>query len=172
MPQLSIGDRVPDVRLTSDQGTIWLADLLGKKIVVLYFYPKDETPGCTVEACGFRDAYEYFLEAGADVIGVSKDSLKAHARFTAKHQLPFRLLSDPDGRAAEAFGVTKTLGLIPGRTTFVIDRQGVVRDRFDSQLRVNEHVRRALEHLQELSAKDTPSPEPARPPGATHLGSS
>lgn len=170
MPQLSIGDRVPDVRLTSSEGTIWLADLLGKKLVVLYFYPKDETPGCTVEACGFRDAYEYFIEAGADVIGVSKDSLEAHARFTSKHQLPFRLLSDPDGRAAEAFGVTKTLGLFPGRTTFVIDTKGVVRDRFDSQLRVNEHVRRALEHLQKLGAKATPPAEPARPAGASRLG--
>ncbi len=153
MAQIRIGDRVPDVRLVSGTGTIWLADLLGKKTVVLYFYPKDETPGCTVEACGFRDAYEYFTEAGAEVIGVSQDSLEAHARFKAKHKLPFTLLSDPDGRAAEAFGVKKTFGLFPGRTTFVIDLGGVVRHRFDSQLRVNEHVKKALEIIQQLGPK-------------------
>ncbi|MFZ5443076.1 MAG: peroxiredoxin [Myxococcota bacterium] len=147
------GSAAPDVRLSDGAHTLWLADLLGKKTVVLYFYPKDDTPGCTVEACGFRDAYEDFVRAGAEVIGVSRDSAEAHARFKAKHNLPFTLLSDPDGKAAEAFGVKKTFGVLPGRSTFVIDRAGVIRLRFDSQLRASEHVRRALDLVRELEVK-------------------
>ncbi len=158
MRAIAPGDRAPDVRLSDGTGTTWLTDVLGKKTVVLYFYPKDDTPGCTIEACGFRDAYEGFVASGAEVLGVSQDSAEAHARFRAKHQLPFTLLSDPQGQAAQAFGVGKTLGLLAGRTTFVIDRAGVVRMRFDSQLRVNEHVRRALELVRQL---ETAAPAPA-----------
>jgi len=150
---LKEGDHVPDVRLKSTTGSAWLDDVLGAKTVVLYFYPKDDTPGCTIEACGFRDAYEHFVEAGAVVIGVSQDSDASHSAFREKYKLPFTLLSDPDGRAGEAFGVKRTLGILPGRTTFVIDRQGVVRYRFDSQLRVNDHVKKALEIVRRLEAK-------------------
>ncbi|MEW5739155.1 MAG: peroxiredoxin [Myxococcota bacterium] len=135
----------PAATFVDDRGqTVALASLLGQKTVVLYFYPKDETPGCTAEACTFRDHYEDFLTAGAEVIGVSTDDTASHEAFKAKHKLPFRLLTDPWCAAARAFGVKKTLGLLPGRVTFVIDRAGMIRHRFDSQLRVKKHVAEAL----------------------------
>jgi peroxiredoxin Q/BCP len=130
-----------------------LASLIGRKTLVLYFYPKDETPGCTVEACTFRDQYEDFVAAGAEVIGVSADDAASHEAFKAKHRLPFRLLTDPGGLAAKAFGVKKTLGLLPGRVTFVIDRSGLIRHRFDSQVRVQKHVAEALSLVKSLEAQ-------------------
>lgn len=152
MASLKPGDRVPDVQLTGDGGAVALSSVLKNRAAVLYFYPRDETPGCTAEACSFRDSYESFVEAGAEVIGVSQDTSDSHSRFKLKHRLPFTLLSDPDGSAAKAFGVKKTFGLLAGRVTFVIDQDGIVRLRFDSQLRVNEHVREALETIQRLKA--------------------
>lgn len=144
----------PPTSFTDESGaTVSLESLLGRKTIVLYFYPKDETPGCTVEACSFRDHYEDFVAAGAEVIGVSADDAASHEAFKAKHRLPFRLLTDPAGLAAKAFGVKKTLGLLPGRVTFVIDRQGVIRHRFDSQLRVQKHVAEALALVKSLEAK-------------------
>ena len=146
---ITAGTRAPDVWLkVRDQGVLRLADLLGKKTVVLYFYPKDETLGCTIEACSFRDAYEDFVAMGAEVIGVSSDSLDSHDQFAKKHRLPFILASDPDGSVARAFGVKKQLfGLIHDRVTFVIDKEGIVRDVFQSQIRAKEHVARALRTL-------------------------
>lgn len=125
-----------------------LADYAGKWLIV-YFYPKDDTPGCTAQACGFRDAYEDFVRAGAEVVGISRDSQASHHAFAKKHRLPFRLLSDPDGEASRAFGVKKTLGLLPGRATFVVDRQGRILDAFSSQIRVGTHVERALRRVRE-----------------------
>ncbi len=133
--------------------SVSLSKHLGQKTLVLYFYPKDDTPGCTVEACTFRDSYQDFTDAGAEVIGVSADGEGSHAAFKSKHGLPFVLLSDPDGSAAKAFGVKKTFGLIAGRVTFVIDRQGIVRHRFDSQLKVKEHVKEALTLVKQLEQK-------------------
>jgi thioredoxin-dependent peroxiredoxin len=141
----------PDVTLTHSDGTsIELKTLLGQKTVVLYFYPKDDTTGCTAEACSFRDAFEDFKSAGAEVIGVSADDGASHDAFKAKHRLPFMLLTDPHGAAAKAFGVKKTFGLIAGRVTFVIDRAGVIRHRFDSQVRVTKHVAEALRIVKSL----------------------
>ncbi len=140
--------------LKGDGGaSVSLSKHLGQKTLVLYFYPKDDTPGCTVEACTFRDSYQDFTDAGAEVIGVSADGEGSHAAFKSKHGLPFVLLSDPDGSAAKAFGVKKTFGLIAGRVTFVIDRQGIVRHRFDSQLKVKEHVKEALTLVKQLEQK-------------------
>lgn len=130
-----------------------LKDLLGQRTVVLYFYPKDDTAGCTAEACSFRDAYEDFKAAGAEVIGVSADDGASHEAFKAKHRLPFLLLTDPGGAAARAFGVKKTFGVIAGRVTFVIDREGVIRHRFDSLVRVRKHVEEALEVVRRLEAR-------------------
>jgi thioredoxin-dependent peroxiredoxin len=150
----SPGQKIPDVVFHGEQGAaVKLSQYLGKKTVVLYFYPKDETSGCTAEACSFRDSYEDFKSAGAEVIGVSADDEASHASFKANHRLPFVLLSDRGGVAAKAFGVKKTFGLIAGRVTFVIDRDGVVRHRFDSLLRVNEHVSQALALVKQLEAK-------------------
>jgi peroxiredoxin Q/BCP len=144
----------PAVSFLDETGaTVSLASLIGRRTLVLYFYPKDETPGCTVEACTFRDQYEDFVAAGAEVIGVSADDAASHQAFRARHRLPFRLLTDPGGLAAKAFGVKKTLGLLPGRVTFVIDRDGMIRHRFDSQLRVQKHVAEALSLVKALEAQ-------------------
>lgn len=151
MADVQPGMPIPDVTLTGPEGPVRLRDLLGERALVFYFYPKDETPGCTAEACSFRDQYQDFLDAGADVIGVSRDSAESHEKFKTHHRLPFRLFSDPGGAAAAAFGVKKTFGLIAGRSTFVIDKGGVVRLRFDSQLNATKHVREALDMVRSLS---------------------
>jgi thioredoxin-dependent peroxiredoxin len=150
---IQVGDKAPDFTLPSQSGEpVQLSGRLGEKVVVLYFYPKDETPGCTTEACAFRDSHEVFTEAGAEVIGVSSDSVDKHASFASHHQLPFTLLSDSGGKVRKTYGVPATLGLLPGRTTYVIDRAGTVRYVFSSQLNVGRHVEDALSVVQKLQA--------------------
>jgi peroxiredoxin Q/BCP len=117
----------------------------------VYFYPTDETPGCTVEACGFRDSYAVFEDNGARVVGVSPDSLDSHRRFAESHDLPFALVSDEDGDLRRRYRVPKTLGLFPGRVTFVIDAEGIVRHVFNSQIRARKHVDEAVRLVRELS---------------------
>jgi peroxiredoxin Q/BCP len=148
---LNVGDPMPDVSLVGDSGPIRLRDKLGTKALVVYFYPKDETFGCTKEACSFRDAYEDFAASGADVIGVSRDDAASHAGFKAHHRLPFTLLSDPGGTLARAWGVKGNL-LVAGRVTFVFDKDGICRHRFDSQLRFGKHVDEALDVVKRLAA--------------------
>jgi thioredoxin-dependent peroxiredoxin len=141
---LQVGDNAPDFELPSQTGaTVKLSDERGHWVVV-YFYPADDTPGCTAEACSFRDNYEDFTDAGATVIGISGDSVESHVKFADKHNLPFTLLSDEDGELRKAWGVSKSLGLLPGRVTYVIDPEGVVRKRFSSQLRAKQHHHEAL----------------------------
>lgn len=143
-----VGDRAPDFSLPSQSGEmVRLGDLIGRKAIVLYFYPRDETAGCTAEACAFRDSYEVFTDAGAEVIGVSSDSGASHQRFAARLRLPFLLLSDADGAVRARYGAGKWLGLLPGRVTFVIDREGIVRHVFSSQFEATRHVREALAAL-------------------------
>jgi peroxiredoxin Q/BCP len=145
------GAAMPDVTLVGPGGSpVRLRERLGARTLVVYFYPKDDTHGCTRQACGFRDAYQDFVDAGADVIGISADPESSHRGFAARHRLPFLLLSDPDGGARRAFGVRSTLGVLPARVTFVIDRAGTVRDVFDSLLRAEAHVERALEVVRRL----------------------
>jgi peroxiredoxin Q/BCP len=152
MPTLKIGDRAPDFSLASQDGkTVALADFLGKNAVVLFFYPKDESPICTKEVCAFRDAYEDFVKAGAVVIGVSSDSTASHREFADHHRLPFLLLADETGSLRKAFGVPRTLGVLPGRVTYVIDKQGVVRLIFNSQLSAADHVSEALEIVSKIA---------------------
>lgn len=153
MAELAVGSSIPDVTFTSPEGPVRVRDLLGERALVLYFYPKDETPGCTAQACAFRDQYQDFLDAGADVVGVSSDDAKSHDGFKQHHRLPFRLLSDPGGAGAKAFGVKKTFGLLPGRVTFVIDKGGVVRLRFDSQLKATRHIGEALTVVKSLAPR-------------------
>jgi len=131
-----------------------LHELTEKKNVALYFYPKDATPGCTAEARAFRDAYDAFAAADTEVIGVSSDSVKSHKRFAAHERLPFLLLSDRNGAVRELYGVERTMGILPGRVTFVIGRGGVVRHVYSSQLRATQHTREALQ------AVNTPPPSP------------
>jgi thioredoxin-dependent peroxiredoxin len=146
------GSTAPGFRLQTSSGAyVSLEDFRGKKNVVVYFYPKDFTRGCTAEACEFRDSYEEFKNFGAEVIGISGDDPKSHENFVAKHKLPFILLSDPDGSVRKAYGVKKTLGLIPGRVSFVIDKNGIVRHVFSSQSRATAHVGEALAVLKSLT---------------------
>ncbi len=151
--RVGVGDRAPDFALPNGSGeTVRLSDFAGKRNVVLYFYPKDETPGCTAEACAFRDSYQDFQDAGAEVIGVSSDSEESHGQFTAHHRLPFILLSDKGGAVRKRYGVPATMGVIPGRVTYVIDKQGTVRHVFSSQSNIGKHISDALETLRALSA--------------------
>src|SRR4051794_27171870 len=117
---LQPGARIPDLTLPGPGGTTHnLVELAHKKTLVVYFYPKDETLGCTAEACSFRDSYEDFTAAGAEVIGISDDSVASHESFAQHHRLPFLLLSDPGGKARKAFGIgTSAFGLVKGRVTF------------------------------------------------------
>ena len=151
---VQVGDTAPDFTLPSQSGEqVRLQDRLGERIVVLYFYPKDNTSGCTAEACAFRDSHEVFTEAGAEVIGVSSDSAERHAAFAGKHNLPFTLLSDQGGRVRKQYGVPAVLGLLPGRVTYVIDRQGTVRHVFNSMTNINQHVGDALEVVRQPQAE-------------------
>jgi peroxiredoxin Q/BCP len=157
MAGVQVGDKAPDFTLASQSGAqVRLHDRLESGVVVLYFYPKDETPGCTAEACAFRDSYEVFAEAGAEVIGVSSDSADKHAAFAGHHNLPFTLLSDEGGRVRKSYGVPAVLGLIPGRVTYVIDRTGTVRHVFKSMTNIGQHVNDALDMVKKLQA-ETPA---------------
>jgi len=151
-PGIGVGDPAPDFALPDPSGrTVRLGDYRGRKAVVLYFYPKDDTPGCTKEACSFRDQYQDFQDAGAEVIGVSSDPAASHEKFAAKYHLPFVLLADRSGAARKQYGVPATLGLLPGRVTFVIDRQGIVRHVFNSQLQATRHVEEAIAALRTMA---------------------
>lgn len=154
MAAIGVGDAAPDFTLPAQDGSsVTLSSFRGEKVVVLYFYPKDETAGCTREACAFRDSHDAFAEAGAQVIGVSADSVASHDRFAKKHGLPFTLVADADNAVRDAYGVPKSLfGLIPGRVTYVIDRDGVVRHVFSSQAAIGKHIEGALAVVSSLSA--------------------
>src|SRR5918995_6122128 len=149
--KVEIGSVAPDFTLPSQSGEIVnLKNFVGSKPVVLFFYPKDDTPGCTKEACAFRDDYEQFGKLDAEVIGISADSVESHRSFAAKHNLPFTLVSDEGGKVRKLYGVPNTLGLFPGRVTYVIDRKGVVRHVFSSQVGTVQHVEEALEALESI----------------------
>jgi thioredoxin-dependent peroxiredoxin len=148
---IGIGDSAPDFQLDSQSGeTVRLKDVIGQKDIVLYFYPKDNTPGCTTEAQAFRDSYEAFKDLGAEVIGVSSDSVDSHRDFASKCNLPFTILSDSGGKVRKLYGVPSSLGLFPGRVTYVIDRKGVVRYVFSSQMNPAKHVEEAARVLKEI----------------------
>jgi peroxiredoxin Q/BCP len=150
---VKVGETAPDFTLTSQSGSsLSLKDFRGKKSVVLYFYPKDDTPGCTAEACAFRDSYEVFSDAGAEVIGISEDSQQSHQQFATKYNLPFTLLSDAGNKVRQLYGVPATLWVLPGRVTYVIDQQGVVKHIFDSMLNFKAHVDEALKTLQAIKS--------------------
>jgi len=149
--ELKVGDKAPDFTLPSQMGdNVTLSEFLGKKAIVLYFYPKDESPGCTREACSFRDSYDVFTDLGAEVLGVSSQSVESHKSFATHHGLPFLLLSDADGKLRQLYGVPATMGVIPGRVTFIIDKKGVVRHVFSSQFQPEKHIEEALKILKEL----------------------
>lgn len=149
--QLKEGDVAHNFQLETQSGERWdLASALSRGPVLVYFYPKDETPVCTAEACGFRDRNADFSKFGVEIVGISRDSTSAHKSFAEHHALPFKLLSDPDGQVRRLFGVKKTLGLIDGRVSFLIGTDAKIRLAFSSQLSARAHVERALEAARAL----------------------
>lgn len=150
--KLKIGDKIPSFTLLNQEGKeVKSAELVGKANLVIYFYPKDDTPGCTKEACSFRDNFEEFTDLGAQVIGISADSPKSHTKFASKYNLPFTLLSDNKNEVRKAFGLKGSLfGLLPGRVTYIVDKSGVVQYIFDSQFNALQHVSTAKEVLKKL----------------------
>ncbi|HEX2183602.1 MAG TPA: peroxiredoxin [Rubrobacteraceae bacterium] len=151
---VGVGSTAPDFTLPSQSGAlVSLKDFLGRRPVVLYFYPRDETAGCTRQACAFRDEFEEFARLDAEVIGISSDPVASHERFARKHDLPYTLLSDEGGRVRRLYGVPSTFGLFPGRVTYVIDEECVVRHVFSSQLGVTRHAEEALGALREIQGR-------------------
>lgn len=148
--KLEEGQTAPDFSLPSQEGKlVKLSDFVDKNVVVLYFYPKDFTPGCTTEACTFRDNFEDFKDIGAVVIGISSDSVESHQKFIEKYNLPFLLLSDEGGKTREAYGAARFAGL-PARITFVIDKKRVVRMVFES-MNAKAHIEEAKKVVKLLS---------------------
>lgn len=153
MNKVKSGSKIPNFSLKNqDNELIHISDYVGKKNLVIYFYPKDDTPGCTAEACSFRDEYEDFKLLNAEVIGISADSPESHKNFANKHNLSFTLLSDDDNKLRKLFGVpTNLLGLLPGRVTYIADKKGVVNHVFNSQLNAKKHVSEAKKILNEMN---------------------
>ena len=152
---VKVGDKAPDFTLPSQMGDdVTLSEFVGKKNIVLYFYPKDETTGCTKEACTFRDNYEELTKLGAEVLGVSGQSVESHKSFASHHGLPFILLSDEGNKVRELFGVPSSMGIIPGRVTYIIDKKGLVRHIFNSQTQAQRHVEEAKKTLLEIEKED------------------
>ena len=152
--KVQIGDPAPDFTLPTQTGEAFsFHNLLGKSTIVLYFYPKDNTGGCIVEACSFRDSYEVFKDAGAEVVGISADSVGSHQKFAQKYQLPFILLSDTSGTVRKLFGVPSIFGLLPKRVTYVIDKQGIIRHIFSSQHMPEKHISEALDIIKTLDTQ-------------------
>ena len=146
---ISPGDKLPVFSLLNQKGE-WVSpsNLIGKNAMVIYFYPMDDTPGCTAEACAFRDHFQQFLDQDVMVFGISADSVEKHRNFAAKYQLTFDLLSDPDNKIRKMFGVPRSMwGLLPGRVTYVFNKSGECVHVFSSQLYVKQHVVEALSAL-------------------------
>ncbi|NHJ32477.1 MAG: peroxiredoxin [Asgard group archaeon] len=149
---IEIGAKAPVFSLPDKDGKkVSLKDYIGKKAIVLYFYPKDYTQGCTTQACSFRDRYELFKKADAEVIGVSSDSEEKHQQFSTSYQLPFVLLSDVDGTVRKLYKVSKTMGIMPGRVTYIIDKKGIIRHIFSSQFNPKKHIDEALKVLTKIN---------------------
>ncbi len=151
MKKIEVGNTVPQFTLDDQNGTPFpINSVIGNKNLVIYFYPKDDTPGCTKEACAFRDQFEVFNEANAMIIGISGQSVESHKKFAEKYHLTFTLLSDEEDKIRKLFGVPASLGMLPGRVTYVVDKSGKVVYVFNSQTQATKHVEEALRILKEL----------------------
>lgn len=153
MNKIELGSNIPKFELPDQHGKMFTIDsVLGKKNLVIYFYPKDDSPGCTKEACAFRDQFAVFEDAEALVIGISAQSVESHRDFAEKHNLNYTLLSDTGNKVRKLFGVpTNLFGLLPGRVTYVVDKSGKVVFTFNSQIQAEKHVEKALETIQKLN---------------------
>lgn len=149
--ELKIGDAIPNFKAKDTEGNDFDSQsVAGKKPVVIYFYPKDNTPGCTAQACSFRDQYEDFKDLGAEVIGISNDSVDSHQKFAADYKLPFILLSDQDNQIRKLFGVpSRVFGLVPGRVTYVANKEGKILMIFDSMV-ASKHIPKALDAVKKM----------------------
>ena len=148
--QVANGTKVPDFELKDQNGQNFkLSDALAKGPVVVYFYPKDDTPGCTKEACSFRDSFEQFKDEGVQVVGISSDDVASHKKFAEKYKLPFTLLSDEDNKVRKLFGVPKTM-MLPGRVTYVLDKNGIVVHQFNSMTKAEQHVEEAIAAVKKM----------------------
>ena len=155
--KINLNDHAPDLTLPDQSGkVVSLKEFQGKKVVVVYFYPKDGTSICTSEACSFRDSYDRFKELGAEVIGISSDPVESHQKFAQKNNLPFSLLADTSGMARKAFGVPTTALVMPARVTYVIDKSGIVRYVYNSMLDGPRHAAEAMKVVKELSDEKPP----------------
>lgn len=145
---LKIRDKIPEFSVKDFKGNeITNTTFIGKN-VVFFFYPKDSSPICTTEACGFRDAYLDFKENGCEVVGISSDSNAKHLDFATKYRLQYHLISDKNNQLRKLFGVPKNLiGLLPGRVTYLIDKTGTIRLIYNSQLNGNKHIEQTLTFL-------------------------
>jgi peroxiredoxin Q/BCP len=152
MKKVEVGSVIPQFTLPDQNGNLFdINSILGKKNLVIYFYPKDDSPGCTAQACSFRDQFEVFSKADAVIIGISGQSVESHNKFAEKHRFSFTLLSDKGNKIRKLFGVpTDLFGLIPGRVTYVVDKSGKVVFMFSSQVQTERHVDDALKILQDL----------------------
>ena len=145
---LKVGDSAPDFCLPDQNGRqVRLSDVLKKSHAIIYFYPKDNTTGCTAQSCSFRDNFDEVQDKNTQIIGISTDDIASHRAFAEQYGLPFILLSDGNGSVRKSFGVRKTLGLLPGRATFVVDRHGIIRFAFSSQIHIQRHVDEAIRAL-------------------------
>jgi peroxiredoxin Q/BCP len=149
--ELKVGDKIPNFKAKDTNGNDFDSqEIIGQKPLVIYFYPKDNTPGCTAQACSFRDQYEDFKDLGAEVIGISSDSVESHQKFTQQYRLPFILLSDSEKKIRKLFGVAAGLfGILPGRVTYVADKTGTIIMVFDSMM-AKRHIPKALEAIKEI----------------------
>ena len=151
MPKVKVGEIAPDFTLhNQDDEPISLSDYKGKSSVVLFFYPKDFSPGCTSQACHFRDNYEDFTDLGAVVIGISGDSVESHKKFLDEYLFPFTLLSDKGDVVRKLYGATKGFGLLPGRYTFIMDKKGVIQHIFTSETNMKKHTDESLRILKQI----------------------
>ena len=152
---LQIGDKIPNFTAKDTNNNDFdSTTIVGQKPVVIYFYPKDNTPGCTAQACSFRDQYQDFTDLGAEVIGISGDTVSSHEKFAKRYKLPFLLLADSAGKLRKLFGVkTNLLGLIPGRVTYVADKDGVIQLIFDSMM-ATKHIPKALDFLKKAALNE------------------
>jgi len=150
MKKLKIGDKVPSFTLNDQNGNAFTVNSSIGKPLVIYFYPKDDTPGCTKEACKFRDEFEQFKDINALVIGISGDSVQSHKKFEEKYNLPFILLADVDNEVRKLFGVPKSMLFLPGRVTYVVDKNGIVQYIFNSQFDAEKHIENSLHKLKDL----------------------
>lgn len=150
---LKIGDKIPNFTLKDQNGNDFsIKNLIHKKVMVIYFYPKDDTPGCIKEACSFRDEFEDFKDLNATVIGISSDNVKSHKKFAEKYRLPFTLLADTKKEVQKSFGVPKSfLGLIPGRVTYIVDKEGEIKYIFNSLSKATQHIVEAKKIVKALN---------------------